>query len=55
MSKIYFVLSEDDLVKLESTCIDKDLDEALHFVLKKVAPPSEEASSLLGWAADAGG
>lgn len=38
MSKIFFVLSEEDLVKLESICIDKDPDEALHFVLKKVAP-----------------
>ncbi len=38
MSKIFFVLSEEELVELESICIDKDPDEALHFVLKKVAP-----------------
>lgn len=38
MNKIFFVLSEEDLVKLESICIDKDPDEALRFVLKKVAP-----------------
>lgn len=38
MSKIFFVLSEEDLVTLERIYMDKDSDEALHFVLKKVVP-----------------
>ncbi len=38
MSKIFFVLKEEDLVMLERICLDKDADDALHFVLKKVAP-----------------
>lgn len=38
MSKIFFVLNEEDLVTLERIYMDKDSDEALHFVLKKVVP-----------------
>lgn len=38
MGKIFFVLEEKDLVKLESICLDKDPQEALSFVLKRVVP-----------------
>ncbi|MDO9535284.1 MAG: hypothetical protein Q7J85_08130 [Bacillota bacterium] len=38
MGKIFFVLEEKDLVTLESICLDKDPEEAMHFVLKRVVP-----------------
>jgi len=38
LSKIFFVLEEKDLVTLESICMDKDPQEALSFVLKRVVP-----------------
>ncbi|MDO9527574.1 MAG: hypothetical protein Q7J27_00260 [Syntrophales bacterium] len=38
MSKIFFVLSEEDLITLESICMDKDPEEALSFVMKRVVP-----------------
>lgn len=38
MSKIFFVLTQEDLVTLERICVDRDPEEALRFVLKRVAP-----------------
>ncbi len=37
-NKVFIVLDEEEQMLLKSICVDKDPEEALHFVLKKVAP-----------------
>lgn len=36
--KVFVTLDDNDLVALQSICLDKDPEEALYFVLKKIAP-----------------
>lgn len=36
--KVFVTLDDEDQVMLQSICLDKDPDEALFFVLKKIAP-----------------
>lgn len=38
MSKAFVALNEEDQLKLESICTDKDPKEALEFVLKIIVP-----------------
>lgn len=38
MGKVFVVLDEEDQVRLQSVCLDKDPEEALQFVLKRVVP-----------------
>lgn len=42
MGKIFVVLSEEDLLVLEGICLDKDPQEALEFVLKRIAPKTHK-------------
>ncbi len=36
--KVFVTLDDEDQVMLQSICLDKDPEEALHFVLKRIAP-----------------
>lgn len=36
--KVFVTLNEEDQVMLQSICLDKDPEEALYFVLKRIAP-----------------
>ncbi|MDW7739940.1 MAG: hypothetical protein SCJ97_07795 [Bacillota bacterium] len=36
--KVFVVLDDQDQVMLQSICMDKDPEEALYFVLKRIAP-----------------
>ena len=36
--KVFVTLDDEDQVMLQSICLDKDSEEALHFVLKRIAP-----------------
>ena len=36
--KVFVTLDDQDQVMLQSICLDKDPEEALHFVLKRIAP-----------------
>ncbi len=36
--KVFITLDDEDQVMLQSICLDKDKDEALYFVLKRIAP-----------------
>ncbi len=36
--KVFVALGEEDMVMLQSICLDKDPQEALYFVLKRIAP-----------------
>ncbi len=36
--KVFVTLDDEDQVMLQSICLDKDPKEALHFVLKRIAP-----------------
>jgi hypothetical protein len=36
--KVFVTLDDKDQVMLQSICIDKDPEEALYFVLKRIAP-----------------
>ncbi|MEL7568627.1 MAG: hypothetical protein AAGU27_27690 [Dehalobacterium sp.] len=38
MSKVFVALNEEEQLKLESICTDKDPEEALEFVLKVIVP-----------------
>lgn len=38
MSKVFVVLDDRDQVLLQSICMDKDPQEALQFVMKRIAP-----------------
>jgi len=36
--KVFVTLDDEDQVMLQSICLDKDPEEALYFVLKRIAP-----------------
>jgi len=36
--KVFVTLNYEDQVMLQSICLDKDPEEALYFVLKRIAP-----------------
>ena len=38
LSKVFVTLDDQDQVMLQSICLDKDSEEALYFVLKRIAP-----------------
>lgn len=38
MSKVFVTLDDQDQVALQSICLDKDPEEALQFVLKRIVP-----------------
>lgn len=38
MSKVFVALDDEDQVILRTICVDKDPQEALYFVLKRIAP-----------------
>ncbi|SDC00421.1 MULTISPECIES: hypothetical protein [unclassified Candidatus Frackibacter] len=42
MGKVFIGLDEDDQLQLERICLDKDPQEALEFILEKVAPKVEK-------------
>lgn len=41
-NKVFIVLDEDDQALLKSVYVDKDPDEALHFVLKHIVPKAKK-------------
>lgn len=38
MGKVFIVLDEEEQIRLERICLDKDREEAFQFILKHVAP-----------------
>ncbi len=48
MSKVFVTLDDQDQVALQSICLDKDAEEALQFILKRVVPKLNKQVSCLG-------
>ncbi len=48
MEKVFVVLSDEDQTMLHSICVDKDPQEALDFVLKRIVPQLKKISPCLG-------
>ena len=48
MSKVFIVIDDKDQLDLQSICVDKDPQEALEFILKRIVPQLNKKAPCLG-------